>query len=415
MPPPPGPPKKLAKAKGDSASSPHTPSSAKPASRAGKRSSATSLAEIKASPLTANKAPPIQRFQTPDDRDETGSVAESTASKAQRKTEEERIQWFHGQADCQEVEPHRAFCGSCKEWIALNPTLTYTMRPWIQHRKSCRRGSNQKPSSIATSPKSPGCEDGTSDADESASALLSSVGKAVRRSEAERQEILEQDPRAEEVRPYEVLCKTCSRWVKLGNKRRYNLEPWKKHQKSCSGQIPSSRVATAERKMKLVNDNLVKSFTTRSIECVHCNETIGLEGEGDYDLKNWETHKVLCSGENAHTAGAGNSGSSEGTHPEFAAPSQSDGEIAVPRLQVRELAAADESAMALGSSRGTKRAREDDVVEMRPAVRRRTLSYQSTALSWILTPLKSFIAGFRAGMSLGEDQPLEAEGPSPVA
>jgi hypothetical protein len=125
---------------------PRTPSSAKSSSsRTGKRQSVSSLAEIKGSPLAGAKAPPLHRFQTPDDRDETGSVAESVTSAAPRKTEEQRMQWFRKQSDCHEVEPHRAFCGACKEWVALNPTKTYTMRPWLFHRKKCERGSTQKP------------------------------------------------------------------------------------------------------------------------------------------------------------------------------------------------------------------------------------------------------------------------------
>ena len=57
------------------------------------------------------------------------------------------------------------------------------------------------------------------------------------RGEAERQAYLEQDPRSEEVRPYEVLCKTCKKWVQLGNKTRYSLNHWKDHQKRCSGSM----------------------------------------------------------------------------------------------------------------------------------------------------------------------------------
>jgi hypothetical protein len=57
---------------------------------------------------------------------------------------------------------------------------------------------------------------------------------------------------------------------------------------------PSSRVATAERKLKLVNDSLAKSFTTKSVKCARCAQTVALEGDGDYDLTLWYAHKSSC-------------------------------------------------------------------------------------------------------------------------
>jgi hypothetical protein len=57
---------------------------------------------------------------------------------------------------------------------------------------------------------------------------------------------------------------------------------------------PSSRVATAERKLKLVNDASAKSFSATSVHCGHCEATIALDGEGDYNLTKWEEHKTNC-------------------------------------------------------------------------------------------------------------------------
>lgn len=57
---------------------------------------------------------------------------------------------------------------------------------------------------------------------------------------------------------------------------------------------PSSRVATAERKLKLVNDASAKSFSATSVRCAHCDVTMALDGEGDYNLTNWEEHKTIC-------------------------------------------------------------------------------------------------------------------------
>jgi hypothetical protein len=60
---------------------------------------------------------------------------------------------------------------------------------------------------------------------------------------------------------------------------------------TCS---PSSRVATAERKLKLVNDASAKSFSGTSVDCKHCDTTIALDGEGDYNLSKWQEHKAAC-------------------------------------------------------------------------------------------------------------------------
>jgi hypothetical protein len=57
---------------------------------------------------------------------------------------------------------------------------------------------------------------------------------------------------------------------------------------------PSSRVATAERKLKLVNDASAKSFSATIVRCALCDVTITLDGEGDYNLTKWEEHKTIC-------------------------------------------------------------------------------------------------------------------------
>jgi hypothetical protein len=86
--------------------------------------------------------------------------------------------------------------------------------------------------------KEEGAPDGSNCDDDVTSAAQSASGTPGRyKSEAERQAYLEEDPRSEEVRPYEVLCKTCKKWVQLGNKTRYSLGHWKAHQKRCSGSM----------------------------------------------------------------------------------------------------------------------------------------------------------------------------------
>jgi hypothetical protein len=68
-------------------------------------------------------------------------VSVSESSKGHRKTDEERLQFFLSQPDCREVEPHRAFCIGCDQWVPLNPARAYVMRPWLIHRRECRRNS----------------------------------------------------------------------------------------------------------------------------------------------------------------------------------------------------------------------------------------------------------------------------------
>lgn len=72
-------------------------------------------------------------------QDDDVSIAES--SKGHRKTEEERLEFFQSQPDCREVEPNRAFCTGCDQWVPLNPVRAYIMRPWLVHRRECRRNS----------------------------------------------------------------------------------------------------------------------------------------------------------------------------------------------------------------------------------------------------------------------------------
>jgi hypothetical protein len=207
---------------------------------------------------------------------------------------------------------------------------------------------------------------------------------------------------------------------------------------------PSSRVATAERKLKLVNDASAKDFSTRSVECLHCRETVALEGEGDYDLTNWEAHKLSCAGYVSRLNAL--EGLLSNTHliysfifvssiflfflslPLCHASVSPDKTVAVdtkspspqsekaadpprsPAAASPDTTANDASSSAPGPSRGLKRGREDEGTMMetaeegaRPAVRQRTASYVS--LDWLLAPFRSFVAGFKEGMSLSsEDQ-----------
>jgi len=339
-----------------------------------------------------------------DGQDDDVSVAES--SKGHRKTEEERIQFFHSQPDCREVEPHRAFCIGCDQWVPLNSTRPYVMRPWVVHRRECRRNSLTTKQDVTKTPsKEGGVPDDSKGDDDVTSVVQSSSEKMGRlKGEAERQAYLEGDPRAEEVRPYEVLCKTCKKWVQLGNKTRFSLGHWKDHQKRCSGSIPSSRIATAERKLKLVNDASAKSFSATSVRCGHCDTTITLDGERDYNLTNWEEHKANCpsSPDNGQTAVHAD-GTPNGS------PSRSEKSENRPPVSVASTeATAVDGTTLLGA--GKKRAREsdEDDSEMRPRTRARTdlIPPPSGALDWLLLPFRSFVSGFKKGMAQSSASPL---------
>ena len=57
---------------------------------------------------------------------------------------------------------------------------------------------------------------------------------------------------------------------------------------------PSTRVATAQRKLQLVNDSQVKEFKPDAVSCKVCNTEVKLDGEFEYDLTKWDAHKETC-------------------------------------------------------------------------------------------------------------------------
>jgi hypothetical protein len=73
--------------------------------------------------------------------------------------------------------------------------------------------------------------------DDAASTTALSVCKSERsihRTEAVRKALLEMDPRAEEVKPTEVLCKKCQKWIKLSKRCSFAAYNWHAHQRRCS-------------------------------------------------------------------------------------------------------------------------------------------------------------------------------------
>ena len=135
---------------------------------------------------------------------------------------------------------------------------------------------------------------------------------AKRQTEAERKAYLESDKQAEIVEEGRVRCRKCQTWIILSDKQTYSTGKWVKHKSGCSDILcvysiyriscsfysfidrPSHRVAAAKRKLLVVNDPQAKSFNARSIQCTFCSANVILQGEGDYNLTNWDEHKAQC-------------------------------------------------------------------------------------------------------------------------
>lgn len=282
-----------------------------------------------------------------------------------RRSEAERIQYFNEDENCGVSEPNRAECLKCGKFISLGKRQTYAVRPWEIHRTRCdKKNGGADPS-----------EDNESEVDEDASTVAPSIASAVtdvskRKTEAERKSILETDPRAEEVKPNEVLCRKCQKWIKLSKSSSFALYNWTSHQSRCSDSegAPSLRVTVAERKLRVINDPLAKKLTPDTVECNLCDGTIAIEPE-TFDLAPWEEHKASCPMKSK-------------VAPPPSVASSTEATLAVPE--------------ASSEIRGMKRAREEDEgpdEDARPAKR-------SSLLDRFLVPVvNAFTKGFKESLS----------------
>lgn len=139
-------------------------------------------------------------------------------------------------------------------------------------------------------------------------APLSYPGRSIRTTAAQRRAYLRDDPLVEEVEPHQVLCRGCRKWIRLASTSQYTLNNWLSHRLRCAPTspkpprrtpskpnfTPSSRVATAERKIVLLNDPQVKAISTGRVQCGACKKVVDLESEVDYDLMKWTEHKATC-------------------------------------------------------------------------------------------------------------------------
>ena len=274
-------------------------------------------------------APSLKGNDGQDDGRDDVSVAES--SKGHRKTEEERIQFFQSQPDCREVEPHRAFCTGCDQWVPLNAVRPYVMRPWLVHRRECRINShtNKQYAFDSRFPELPlmclreGCPQRLSIKKRELLMAVTAMtmsylpfnlhpghqgGTRVRRSARltlkGTRALKKFDPMKCCARPARNGCSSeTSRAIRSVTGKNIKNDALVRcesiHMNCVRSQIdntysPSSRVATAERKLMLVNDASAKSFSGTDVLCKHCDTTIALDGEGDYNLTKWQEHKAAC-------------------------------------------------------------------------------------------------------------------------
>ncbi|KAH7867824.1 hypothetical protein F5879DRAFT_952570 [Lentinula edodes] len=318
------------------------------------------------------------------DFDDSASVADSIISVNRvRRSENERIEYFKNQPECGSLEPNRVKCLRCQKYVALGKQTTYSVRPWEKHRARC----DLKPA--VEHQASP---DGTNEDTRSEATHTSRT----RKTEEERKGILFADPNIQEVEKDKVLCKKCNSWIRLGSSR-YDLGNWKSHSKACGAPIPSSRVATAERKLKLVNDERATSFGVNHVICAACNTTVALMNDVDYNLTLWDEHKAGC------------------PEPESKNGSPESSSIPFPTQGAKAPASTGSSSTVVSPeetvSRGVKRRLEDCEVDLppddpdaRPQNRPRTEEYvapdtEPGVFGWFMMPFKSFVRGFKESLS----------------
>ncbi|KAH7926047.1 hypothetical protein BV22DRAFT_390586 [Leucogyrophana mollusca] len=360
-----------------------------------------------------------KRPDTPDEDDDASSIAESSNGGITRirRTEPERIQYFKDQPDCGEMEPYRVFCKRCNKWVNLGRRTTYTVRPWETHRSRCdKKPAAVKDSDTQTAPDSKVEEtDHPVETGPDADSTSSPVSKTPQDEEGDRLVRLKADPRAQEIRPHEVLCRSCHKWVKLSATEAYVLGNWEAHAQRCPGPAPNSRVATAERKLTLVSDPQVKTSTAQSVECAFCRSVVALEGAADYDLTKWNEHKTRCTvrppvAQATPAAKASFSRRSRIFEPSqrtLETPSTPANTTARPPLSS---SSASTEATAIASESppariGTKRGREEEQQEDdRPTNRPRAETYEPPhkeppgPWGWFTQPFKAFVRGFREGL-----------------
>ncbi|KAG6856560.1 hypothetical protein H0H87_003242 [Tephrocybe sp. NHM501043] len=332
-----------------------------------------------------------RRAGSPDiDVDDSLSIADSTISTGRvRRIEAQRVEYFKNEPLCGALTKDSAECKRCGKAVRLGNRTTYRIRPWEMHRAKCDQ------TSVPTN-------DDVNDDIEKTKQRAKTVEQRIA--------ILSADPAVSSLKPHEVLCRNCGTWVRLSTNVPYKIANWKAHTLSCHAltmQQPSDRVASATRKLRLLNDSQVKSFTDTAIVCDHCDSTITANGDthkGEHGLIAWEEHKILC------------------TRPQIISPKIRKTAILIatppstvpqrPPHSSASVASTDATLIASDTKQtaGTKRLREDeensdgssDSLDARPAIRVRIEApsdESASAASWLALPFQAFIRGFKESLA----------------
>ncbi|TFK64100.1 hypothetical protein BDN72DRAFT_963443 [Pluteus cervinus] len=363
-----------------------------------------------------------------EEEDDGASVVDSISSnKIIRRTEAERKQYFQNEPDVGRLEDHRAHCKRCKHWVNLGKTRKYMVRPWEIHRGKCDQLPRRASSDAVMSP---GANTAADESDDAASTTILSKPTFSKRkgptAESARKAILESDEYVEDFEPDEAKCRKCGKWIVLSKKTTYTLNNWYRHRKGCIEGLTtnpvkktqSDRVASAKRKMKIVNDARAKSFGIRHVACGKCGMNVILEGEGDYNLTSWEAHKAQCSPSNQATPAPGVLDPVAGTSQANSISFPSGATRAPPSVSSTDGGTAIASEISSPSGSGLKRPRVEgdselprDDPDARPQIRPRTETYEPpkkeapSSLGWFLLPFKAFVRGFRESLKGGDPSP----------
>lgn len=192
------------------------------------------------------------RAESPEDSGDEAVATDEATPARKRKSEGDRIQFFKNDPLCKELEPLRALCANCNTWVDLHQKRKYVMKEWVVHQKSCKRGSvaptlvsteirdisvdlflHRSPSTRVTPARPPVSREQSVQLKDEDSESPARKVKLRRFTEVERKSILDNDPRSGEVRPQEVFCIPCNKFIRLSTKTSYALYNWEAHSSKC--------------------------------------------------------------------------------------------------------------------------------------------------------------------------------------
>ncbi|KIP04512.1 hypothetical protein PHLGIDRAFT_129438 [Phlebiopsis gigantea 11061_1 CR5-6] len=262
--------------------------------------------------------------------------------------------------------------------------------------------------------------------DDSVSVAGSVRSTRKRKSEPDRIQFFNDDPLCAEVEPHRARCAKCEVWIPLHPKRRYTMQDWIAHRKSCAGTAnaatprasasgdngpaPLSQIE-AEGKAALENDARTGEIRPHEVFCTACNAWVALDPVARYATVNWEAHTPSCSA-NATTSPQVEAASGTDAHAPPPPSNDAPPPLAESQPVGRESdAPADDKPGPPQASSSRKRARdaEDDDEDGegqsdQRVVRQRSNSYtpaRGEALWNILTkPFRSFVEGFQQGLNM---------------